>query len=1059
MAGVVTCMFLTALLAQAEPKEEAQDKSVQLTTSSVSIQLPPAATTQPARGKRRFTARITGPALTLLLTQRSDLLPLPFEFEPQRQAFVEALARVNMAALVEKVEPFLREKYPGKFDRDEDLIVVPVPPDKQVKLETPDLPPGWYTGPKSEVVGFLLHDVTEDDFIKVALRVMQCARQILDCGDPLFDRLSPQHYRLLAQLEVARERRRRQEAIVQERIRKEVRRRVGQALGVYDPNTGEFSGHANWVKEWRRFTYVVKDGEFIDRLKPLVEKINREIEMAGFDPPSPLDKPGIHFDKDLGDVEIVLPKPMMESFLRHADQIERRMTQDRIISIEAVRLTDREIIDGAVASRLSGVSRTVHDVDRYNTAGVIRQVGINSLLAVVNRELQIANLRAIEAGTVPEGTAPVVLPPVTLPPVTTERTGDVVGGDFSVGADDIFFDGREQSYGFSFIGADGQEHTLSLDIVDSLREFWDRIERNLIVHKIRKTDKPFVFRVPVGPDTRTFEGIAALISQENRDVVITNDQGALVQLTATAGTWLIIQDFEIEPLPGSSTALTMDERKQIEQRVLLMMFLRDPLVDVEDKLRLVEAQRREEFEGFLEELYRHHKDRPVVPGRTARTYEDVFESRREMALEDAAVEKKEKNSKIKLTFYSSQGNIIQQLGVTNLGDANDLTSFTTELRPNVVTPISSFFTKSTSGAKGVSPLTGIAKGEQSSDEKTMAHLLVRARFPTQERERHDLQEGRYIGYFDLPFDKTPHSTVNLPFLSSSEHPLRRLAQLRVGIMFDALRLDRVRKPLELVNPNSLMGAVPQDVWETAMTRLLLNRKIISDSGRANQALETEVRQRFIIEVRSLLEFDEDFFNAPNVALRNMDHWNNPDRIILALKSSPRRFALKRLTALLDDLGGKLVSHEYAEHYLARSPKSLWLRHKLYPLTDKELKTLRRDVANHYLRFQEVYGDAFMEAVSVLMNLGTYRADSRSDLERTPFRSYRDLVVFDRLTEDLANGEPYQAAHDQFMLLKQGGYKGELFQKSFQHLEDLAPAHRKYVTRGVEILKSQRMKGY
>ena len=56
---------------------------------------------------------------------------------------------------------------------------------------------------------------------------------------------------------------------------------------------------AKWVKESRRFLYVVKDGVFIDKLRPLVEQINGEVELAGISAPTLTDRPGIHFDKDL----------------------------------------------------------------------------------------------------------------------------------------------------------------------------------------------------------------------------------------------------------------------------------------------------------------------------------------------------------------------------------------------------------------------------------------------------------------------------------------------------------------------------------------------------------------------------------------------------------------------------------------------------------------------------------------------------------------------------------------------------------------------------------------
>ena len=120
-----------------------------------------------------------------------------------------------------------------------------------------------------------------------------------------------------------------------------------------------------------------------------------------------------------------------------------------MITIEVVRLTDRDIVNGAVASRLDVSSRAVHDVRRFDQSSVLKQASINALMAVANRELQMINLREIAAGTVPEGTSPLTLPVIEMPPIATERTATTVGGDFSIGADDIFFDGREQAYGFS----------------------------------------------------------------------------------------------------------------------------------------------------------------------------------------------------------------------------------------------------------------------------------------------------------------------------------------------------------------------------------------------------------------------------------------------------------------------------------------------------------------------------------------------------------------------------------------------------------------------------------
>ena len=224
----------------------------------------------------------------------------------------------------------------------------------------------------------------------------------------------------------------------------------------------------------------------------------------------------------------------------------------------------------------------------------------------------------------------------------------------------------------------------------------------------------------------------------------------------------------------------------------------------------------------------------------------------------------------------------------------------------MVTPISSFLTKTLNDARGTSPVTGMRKGESTEQSKTIAHLMIRARFPTIERERRDLEEGRHEGYFALPIKREANSDVELPFLSSSDHPVERLATYRIGLMFDSLQEDKVKRRLQFIDPNVLEGTVSQDVYESATTRFLLNRKIISDSPGKDGTLASRFRRRFIIEVRSLLEYDPDFFNAPNAALRNLAEWNAPERIVLALNNSPGRFALERLVQMIDELGEILV---------------------------------------------------------------------------------------------------------------------------------------------------------
>ena len=126
------------------------------------------------------------------------------------------------------------------------------------------------------------------------------------------------------------------------------------------------------------------------------------MNLAGFAPPSSLDQPGIYYDEEIGDVDIVLPAPMLGDFLNNADAYERRMAEDAIISIEAVRLTDRDIVAGAVAARLDAKIQGVHNKDRFSNRSIYRELGLNSLLAVANQNLQIRTLTAVAAGGIPD---------------------------------------------------------------------------------------------------------------------------------------------------------------------------------------------------------------------------------------------------------------------------------------------------------------------------------------------------------------------------------------------------------------------------------------------------------------------------------------------------------------------------------------------------------------------------------------------------------------------------------------------------------------------------------
>lgn len=1054
LSFTMVLLIALPLVAADPPAAESTAGQIDANDNSVIIRWPEkeAAPADPPVCSARFTAK----SLKAFVEDRPDLLPLPLQLPGEREATLAALDRIDMGKAINEVSDFLSDKFGDRFNPSDSLIRIPVPAEKQVTVDLSDAGLEPFTGPHHRVTGMVLHRITQAEYVSTVYRLLETARTLIDSGQPKYDRTAANHMALLAQDAAEAFKAEVEAAKAAEREAQEIRREVGQALGIYNPETGAFEGDPQWVKESRRFSYVINSetGAFIDRLQPTVQDLNRRLAIAGFPGPAPVLKPGIHFDPDLGDVEILLPKPWMDQFLEGTDTLEQRMAEKLIISIEAVRLTDRDIVDGAVAARLNAQVQGVHKIERFNTQGVLRQVGINSLLAVANQQLQVRTLQQVAAGAYPDGVTPVSISAPQYPPLRTESVATTVGSTFSVGADDIFFDGRQQSYGFSYIGPDGVEHRLGIDVVDSLREFWTRIERNLIVHKIKKdTSKDLTaFKVPVGPDTATYKGIAALISQQDEQLVVATGTGAISEISATAGTWLIIQDFEIAPIPGSSTALTEQELLAIEDRVLLTMWLRDPRTPVDLKQQYLETDTREQLHTMLTDRLELIAPDPIREERSARTYAEVYEERYDLVHESASAEKKEKNSVIALTFYSSQGNIVQTPGTTQLGSANDLTSFTTELRPNIVTPISSFLTKTYDGARGTSPLTGVRKGESNSQEKTMTHLVIRSRFPTIERERADRDEGRFLGYFELPIGREPLSQVDLPFLSSSEHPLERLASFRVGAMFDALQQDKIRNRFELLNPNILEGRVPPEVWKSASTRLMMNRKILSDSPGVEATLVPKFRKRFIVEVRSLLEYDPDFYEAPNSALRNMSQWNDADRIVLALNNSVGKFALKRLMAIIDELGEILVPDEYAEEYLAKTHPCFLCGHKLGYLTDEELQIVRRDAANHYLRFGEIYGDAFMEAVSQIFGLGTYRATSNRALLAGPFRAYRDLVVFDRGGRAMAAGDLPEEAHYQFMLLKNGGYQGELFEPSFLTIEDMTKTDRQFVIHGDEIVE-------
>jgi len=104
------------------------------------------------------------------------------------------------------------------------------------------------------------------------------------------------------------------------------------------------------------------------------------------------------------------------------------------------------------------------------------------------------------------------------------------------------------------------------------------------------------------------------------------------------------------------------------------------------------------------------------------------------------------------------------------------------------------------------------------------------------------------------------------------------------------------------------------------------------------------------------------------------------------------------------------------------------------------------ISTHFLRFQEAYGNAFLEAVSRMLNLGTYRPASKEDMLRYFLRGYHDLVVLSLDSHSLVEPEVFEAAKEGFELLKNGGEKGGLFEPSLLTIEDLEPEYRRLVIR-------------
>jgi hypothetical protein len=112
------------------------------------------------------------------------------------------------------------------------------------------------------------------------------------------------------------------------------------------------------------------------------------------------------------------------------------------------------------------------------------------------------------------------------------------------------------------------------------------------------------------------------------------------------------------------------------------------------------------------------------------------------------------------------------------------------------------------------------------------------------------------------------------------------------------------------------------------------------------------------------------------------------------------------------------------------------------------------VAAHYLRFQEVYGDAFLEAISSMLHLGTYDTFSHKELLEGPFRGYHNLVLLDGTGLRLNEPESYADALRNFRMLKLSDLDRENAEISFDTIEDLPEEQERFVIRGTECLSQE-----
>ena len=216
----------------------------------------------------RFTARFVPESLVGFLRDNPNRLPLPMQPQSEQERIVAALQRIDMDALLDAVGPSLDRILGARLDLKSGLIVEPLPADKQITIALDDIKQKPYVGPKQQVTGLVVNEVTENEYVIISLEMMEKARQLLQTGDPLYDRTHPDHLKAVAKHDVDRIRANFEADQATAKDKEEARRRVGELLEIYDAKTGKVEGEPRWVKESRRFSYGVtpKKGKFIDRL-------------------------------------------------------------------------------------------------------------------------------------------------------------------------------------------------------------------------------------------------------------------------------------------------------------------------------------------------------------------------------------------------------------------------------------------------------------------------------------------------------------------------------------------------------------------------------------------------------------------------------------------------------------------------------------------------------------------------------------------------------------------------------------------------------------------------